>query len=391
MNSLSSSFDLALGKIPRKPETFAVAAVDLLLRTALTQRVSDIHLVPQADRTLQMYWRIDGVLTPIARFDELAANVVARLKVLADLLTYRSDIPQEGRIRTGSDESEMRVSTFPTIHGEKAVVRLFVASGQFRFVEDLGFQAPIELQLRQILGQTAGVLIIAGPAGAGKTTTLYAGLRTILRDTDHLRSICTLEDPVEALIPGAAQSQVKPGTEFTYQRGLASLMRQDPNVIMVGEIRDAETAAIVFQASLTGQLVLTSFHAGTAAASLSRLGDMGIEPYVIRSGLQSILAQRLLRRCCPCQQHSKDSTASDCPNCHGSGYYGRLVLAELLPTDSPELAQAILTRQSAQVLEQCAIDGGMQPLWDAATQAVSDGLTTQLECHRVLGVARQAQ
>ncbi|MCA9081687.1 MAG: Flp pilus assembly complex ATPase component TadA, partial [Planctomycetaceae bacterium] len=185
-----------LGAIPRRADRFAIEAVDCLLAEAQTQRVSDVHLVPQQGKSLLMLWRIDGVLHPVYEFTEFAANVVARLKVLADLLTYRTDVPQEGRIRSGTEDLELRVSTFPTIHGEKAVVRLFVASGDFRYLSDLGLADGIQESLEQVLTRTAGVLVLAGPAGAGKTTTLYACLRTMLRDSPHLRSIATLEDPV---------------------------------------------------------------------------------------------------------------------------------------------------------------------------------------------------
>lgn len=388
MSLLVKEFATALNAVRPDPDRYAVEIVDLILRQALAARASDVHLIPQPERQLQMLWRIDGVLTPISTLTKLTPNIVARLKVLSNLLTYRSDVPQEGRVQMGMAAGEIRISTFPTLHGEKVVARLFVASGGFHHLEDLGLAPSIQAQLGHLLTLTAGVVILAGPAGSGKTTTLYASLRTIQRDPLQLRSLCTLEDPVEALLPGIAQSQVKPGTEFTYQRGLASLMRQDPDVIMVGEIRDRETAETVFQASLTGQLVLTSFHAGSAAEALSRVSDMGIEPYVIRSGLAGVLAQQLLRKRCPCCCLSKVSAQQEdsvCERCRGCGYAGRMVVSELLSPALPELDVAILRRAPAPELNAIAIRGGMVSLLTAARQAVADGLTTELEVYRVFG------
>ena len=387
MNRLAQEFASALSQVRREPDRFAVEVVDLLLRMARQQRASDIHLLPLPEKRMEVLWRIDGVLTPIATLSEMTANVVSRLKVMGNLLTYRTDIPQEGRLQASTADVEMRISTFPTVHGEKAVVRLFVASGSYRYLEDLGLGQETEAAFSQLLRGTSGVVLIAGPAGAGKTTTLYASLRTIQRDSALPRSICTLEDPVEALLPGVSQSQVKPGTEFTYQRGLASLMRQDPDVIMVGEIRDQETAQTVFQASLTGQLVLTSFHAGSAAEALSRVSDMGIEPYVIRSGLACVLAQRLMRKRCSClpAQSSPETASATCPTCHGCGHSGRMVVAELLTPATTEVTAAILQKLPASELHRTAVSGGMSPLRQLAANAVAAGLTTQLELYRVFG------
>lgn len=385
MNPLASQFETALNSLPGEPDRYAVEVVSLMLRMAQEHAVSDVHLLPQPGDKLDMSWRIDGVLTPVCSLTKLTKNIVSRLKVLAHLLTYRTDVPQEGRIQGADDGIDMRISTFPTLHGEKAVIRLFVAPKEFHYLEDLGLAEDILTGLNSMLNKTSGVVVIAGPAGTGKTTTLYASLRTILRDAPQPRSLCTLEDPVEALIPGIAQTQVKRDTELTYQRGLASLMRQDPDVIMVGEIRDHETAQTVFQASLTGQLVLTSFHAGSAAEALSRLSDMGIEPYVIRSGLSGILAQQLLRRCCSCV--TQPQTSSDCPQCHGTNFDGRMVLAELLTPDFPGLTEALLQRAPAQDFAHLAANSGMRTLRQAANAAVEQGLTTELEVFRVLGPA----
>jgi type II secretory ATPase GspE/PulE/Tfp pilus assembly ATPase PilB-like protein len=317
--------------------------------------------------------------------------------VLAELMTYKSDIPQEGRITGSSPDVEMRLSTFPTVHGEKAVIRLFIGSGKYRTLNELGLPADLQPLLLEVLEATSGVLIVAGPAGSGKTTTLYACLRHIQASHLHARSISTLEDPVEALLPGAAQSQIKPSAGFSYASGLKSLLRQDPDVIMVGEIRDAETSQIVFQASLTGHLVLSSFHAGTSAEAISRLGDMGIEPYVLRSGLRAILAQKLIRLLCKCSREVTDTEDFlglpvtqarqhvGCPECLQTGYQGRLLLAELLLPRRMELRQAILSRSDAAEINRLMKDVGVKTVFDRAVDAVNAGRTSPEEIRRLLG------
>ena len=196
----------------------------------------------------------------------------------------------------------MRVSTFPTLHGERAVVRLFAAEDRYLYLADLGLPAEIETALHRHVHETSGAILLTGPAGSGKTTTAYACLREIVRSSQGRRSIVTLEDPIEMALPGVSQSQVQPAAGFTLATGLRSLMRQDPEVILVGEIRDAETVQTVFQAALTGHLVISTFHAGSAAGAISRLLDMGIEPYLLTSGLRAVLHQRLVRRLCECAQ-----------------------------------------------------------------------------------------
>lgn len=363
-------------------EDYAVRVVDALLGLATECRASDLHLLPDTGgRDLLVQIRLDGVLHNLGIVPEGGPRVIARLKVLSGLLTYRTDVPQEGRLKSTTDDLEMRVSTFPTLHGEKCVVRLFVASGGLKQLEDLHLPAAVAASLQQLLRQPHGLLIVSGPSGSGKTTTLYAALRHLQRESITPRSLCTLEDPVEAVLPGVAQSQVKPDGEFTYARGLMSLMRQDPEVIMVGEIRDLEVARIVFQAALTGQLVLTSFHSGNAAEAVSRLCDMRIEPYLLRSGVLGILAQRLLRRTCTCVR----SGAAGCPECRQTGYRGRLVAAELLQPDLAGLGRAILDREDATRIQELAVAAGMVPLQQCAEAACQRGETTSAELWRTFG------
>ena len=388
-----------LSRLDAKSEKFAVEVVQLLLDHARQSRASDLHLVPNAKKQLDVLCRIDGLLQRVTCIESAASNIVSRLKVLAELLTYRTDLPQEGRIRNAADGVEMRVSTFPTVHGEKAVVRLFVGSGRFLKLDDLGFPGDVAAQCRQWLAQPQGVLLVSGPAGAGKTTTLYAALRQIQLQSLTPRSLCSLEDPIEALVPGVAQSQISPQAGFTYEVGLKSLLRQDPEVLMVGEIRDKVTAEIVFQASLTGHQVLTTFHAGRAAEACGRLLDMGIEPYIVKSGLLGILGQRLVRTLCSCRRESTDeadligwpvqraSVAVGCPECGMTGYKGRLPLVEAFAPHDGAVGAALLRRAAVQEIDRAAIEAGMVPLQRRAAEAIEAGLTTVPEAIRVLGIA----
>ena len=302
--TLAAQFVEAHKKLSVGSDDYVPSLVFLLLDQARNARASDIHLVP-TENALIAQWRIDGVLHSIAGFDrELAPRIVARLKVISGLLTYRTDVPQEGRVSREFSRTEVRVTTFPTLHGEKAAIRLFAENDQLQKLAQLGLPVAVESELRHHLAATAGVILLTGPSGSGKTTTAYACLRDIIADSAGTRCIMTLEDPVEVAVDGATQSQVKPAAGFDLATGLRSLMRQDPDVILVGEIRDPATAEAAFQAALTGHLVLTTFHAGSAAEALTRLLEMQIEPYLIRSGLRTAICQRLLRRVCR--------------NCHGS-------------------------------------------------------------------------
>jgi type II secretory ATPase GspE/PulE/Tfp pilus assembly ATPase PilB-like protein len=352
--------------------------VDQVLRDAVRRAASDVHLEPTPS-AVEVRYRLDGVLHSVATLDrDLAPNLVARLKVLAELLTYRIDVPQEGSIReaAGGYGVEMRVSTFPTIHGEKAVVRLFDASGRLLDLDELGLSPDLLAALTGLLRERTGAVLLTGPSGSGKTTTIYACLRHLVRVGG--RHIVTIEDPVEQVLEGVSQAQARPGTEFDFARGLRSLVRQDPEVILIGEVRDPETAGIAVEAALTGHLVFSTLHAGSACGVIGRLLDMGVEPYLLTSGLRAILNQRLVRRACA------TCSAVGCGECAGTGYRGRLLLAELLTLDAP-LRQAVLARSDTVALEVAADRPGRQTLRQAAEKAVADGLTTAQEIERVLG------
>jgi type II secretory ATPase GspE/PulE/Tfp pilus assembly ATPase PilB-like protein len=390
----------ALSSLNPANADYASRFVDTLLAASRQSGASDLHLQPTPEG-LELRWRIDGVLVPLGTFPSgVAANVIARLKVLADLLTYRNDVPQEGRIRATDNDAEVRVSTFPTLHGERAVVRLFSATRQFRKLNDLGLPGEIERALELLLGETSGAILMVGPAGSGKTTTLYACLHHLVHQAVAARSIVTLEDPIEMAVPGAAQSQVNASAGFDLATGLRSVLRQDPEVIMVGEIRDPATAEAALQASLTGQLVLSSFHAGSAAEAIGRLLDMGIEPYVLRSGLRAIVFQRLVRRLCRCSRPAAGPdewlglavrtarVAVGCETCAHTGYAGRTIVAEMLVLDRGDLGPAILARSDAATLERLAVGAGMIDRWARAAAAVEAGLTSPAEVRRVLGFSR---
>jgi len=414
---------------PADPE-YASRAVDRLLSVAAAAKASDLHLHATADG-LDVRLRIDGVLQPLTVVPRaVAANIIARLKVLAELLTYRTDVPQEGRIRyagraaesgaklkpqaqasgrnqsfastSSFNDAEMRVSTFPTLFGERAVVRFFGRGGQYERLADLGLHEDMLPTVEELLGETAGAVLVSGPAGSGKTTTVYACLRELSSRAAGARSLVSLEDPIEVAVPGVAQSQVNAVAGLDLATGLRFLMRQDPEVIMVGEIRDRATADAAMQASLTGHLLLSTFHSGSAVETLGRLLDMGIEPYVLRSGLLAIINQRLLRRLCTCAVEieepqgflglpvAKSKRPSGCPSCGGSGYQGRILLAEMLalkPSAAAELGRAILARADTTVLEPLAVGAGMISLRQRAVRAVEAGLTSPAEVRRVLGLA----
>jgi general secretion pathway protein E len=382
-------------------DTYASRFVQLLLDGGRALGASDVHLQPTSEG-LEVRFRVDGVLCRVGTFPPgTTTHIVTRLKVLAGLLTYRNDVPQEGRVH-GDDASgdfEVRVSTFPTMYGERAVVRLFGGKAQFRRLDDLGLPNEVETRLRELLAETSGAILVTGPAGSGKTTTLYAALNELVDRTDAPRSIVTLEDPIEMAIAGVSQSQVNPEAGFDLATAVRSVLRQDPEVIMVGEIRDRATAEVALQASLTGQLVLSSFHAASAASAARRLLDMGLESYAIRSGLLAIVFQRLVRRLCSCAVAAPDECALlglpvtsarvpvGCEQCGGTGYRGRAVLSEMLPLESDALGQAILNRNELAVIEDTARRAGMIDRWARAVEAVERGVTSPAEVRRVLGFA----
>ena len=401
LQSISDRFQDELAGLDPSDAQYATQVVDRALDAGLAAGASDLHLQPTGDG-LELRFRVDGLLRRVAEFPAaLAANIVSRLKVRAGLLTYQTDGPQEGRIRLAESDVEMRVSTFPTLHGERAVVRIFGQHGRYEQLDELGLHEDLWEPFHRLLGETSGAILVSGPAGSGKTTTVYACLREVFGQSEGRRSLVSLEDPIEVAVDGVAQSQVNPPAGLDLATGLRFLMRQDPEVIMVGEIRDRPTAEAALQASLTGHLMLSTFHAGSAAETVGRLLDMGIEPYVLRSGLLAVVCQRLLRRLCECAQESDDAEARlglsveqaavpvGCDACGGTGYRGRFLIAELLMPGDPELARAVLSRWDTNELERLAVAAGMVTRWQRACRAVEAGLTAAAEVRRVLGFSEQ--
>lgn len=393
----STQLTQALASLDRHDVSYATRFAEGLLSGAVAAGASDVHLQPTADG-LAVQWRLDGVLQPLGTFPRGdATDIVTRLKVLAELLTYRSDVPQEGRIRSPIAGRELRVSTFPTLHGERAVIRIAQSGAGLLRLEQLALPDEVATRLGNLLRETSGAVIIAGPAGSGKTTTVYACLRELVAQAAPVRSIVSIEDPIEVALDGVAQSQVNAAAGFDLATGLRSVLRQDPEVLMVGEIRDRAVAEGVFSAALTGHLVLTTFHASSAAGAISRLGEMNIEPYLLRSGLLGVVGQRLLRRLCSCARWSTDvddrlglpldrvPVAVGCEQCRHTGYLGRLAIAELLVAEATELGRAILSRSDAAQLEELARQNGLVPLRDQALAAIRAGRTSPVEYRRVLG------
>ena len=398
-NELGDAFRERLASLKTDGPNAAVELVDLILEESRRASASDVHLQPTPDG-LEMRWRIDGVLRTTGLLpSSISAKIVSRLKVLSELLTYRTDVPQEGRIRGASGDGEVRVSTFPTLHGEKAVVRLFASSGRFSRLADLGLPVDVREGLAESLRETSGAILLTGPAGSGKTTTIYACLRELVDANQGRRSLTTLEDPIEVAVRGVTQSQVNPSAGFDLATGLRSLLRQDPEVIAVGEIRDRPTAEVAFQASLTGHLVLSTFHAGNATGAIGRLSDMGIEPYLLRSGLLAVVSQRLVRTLCDCSKEVDDPrvklglpvlrarVAVGCQACGMTGYRGRMILAELLHPESLGLGPSILAKADIRRLEREALRAGMIGRWRRACLAIEEGRTSPAEVRRVLGFA----
>ncbi|OUT59650.1 Putative type II secretion system protein E [Stieleria bergensis] len=386
-----------IGHLKPATDAYAVKFVDQVLEFSHRVRTSDIHLQPTGDG-LEIRFRSDGVLQPLGEFPiGASSSIVSRLKVLAGLLTYRSDIPQEGRIEEPPHGTEVRVSTFPCLHGERAVLRFFGHADQYKHLEVLGHADELVESLKQCLAETSGALLVCGPAGSGKSTTLYACMRHLVQETKGTRNLMSLEDPIEVPISGVAQSQVNAAVGFDLHTGLKSLLRQDPEVIMVGEIRDPVTAEVAIQASLTGQLMITSFHADSATVAISRLLDMGIEPYLLRSGVKGICCQRLLRKLCDCARESHDPADAlnlpidwcrlpvGCQACNETGYQGRMLIGEFLSLADAEVARAVLDTRDSRETNRIATEHGMVSLWDRALEFVRQGKTSPAELRRVLG------
>ena len=383
-------------------EALVVRLVNNIFREAVRARASDIHIEAFEDRC-QVRYRIDGVLhEQQAPPQRLIPAVVSRIKILADLDIAERRLPQDGRIKTHilAHEIDVRVSILPTLHGEAVVMRLLDQSSIQLSLEDLGFtQAQLAVYERSIR-RPHGMILVTGPTGSGKTTTLYATLRRIYSTE---KKMITVEDPVEYQMSGVNQMQVRERIGLTFARGLRSIVRQDPDIIMVGEIRDKETVEIAVHAALTGHLLLSTLHTNDAAGAISRLTDMGLEPFLAASSIECIMAQRLGRRVCPeCAEEtevsrdqlivmerelkhsvpSKQMRGSGCSACRFTGYAGRLGLFEILPV-TDEVRELILEHKSAGHIKALAMTQGMTTLRQDGWEKVLAGRTTIDEVLRV--------
>jgi type II secretory ATPase GspE/PulE/Tfp pilus assembly ATPase PilB-like protein len=355
---------------PRAEPADARVLVEKMLQEAVRRGASDIHLEPTAEG-YEVRLRVDGLLEVAARHDHAAGRaMVTRLMVMGQLLTYRLDVPQEGRVRVvvpgASEAMEVRLAVMPTTHGLRAAVRLPAELVMPRSLEELGLPEKALAGLKAFAATDSGMLIVTGPAGSGKTTTLYALLQHIAATSAGL-SIISLEDPVERDVAGVTQIEVSPFGELTYEKALRSILRQDPQVLMLGEIRDAGIASLAVQAALSGHRLVCTLHAATPASAIARLLEMGVEPYQLTSSLYAVLAQRLVRRRA------------------GEGYKGRAPVAEMAMMDA-EARRAILERRDAEGIG-AVLRGqeGYQTLREAALELVKRGVTDQDEVTRVLG------
>jgi general secretion pathway protein E len=346
--------------------------VDRLLADAVDRGASDVHVEPTA-QGCEIRLRIDGLLECVARHDQATGRaMVSRLMVMAELLTYRLDIPQEGRFaitpNPGAVPVDLRLAVMPTTHGLRAAVRLPADLLQPTSLDQLQLPAPVVDGLRLFAAGDTGMLIVAGPAGSGKTTTVYSLLRHIAHHSPGL-SIVSLEDPVERDLPGVTQIEVSPFGQLTYERALRSILRQDPQVLMLGEIRDAATATLALQAALSGHRMVCTFHASTAAGAIARLVEMGAEPHQITAAVFGVVSQRLLRKTTP------------------GGYRGRTPVAELALL-SGTVREAIVRREQSAVLDGLlAQRPGFRSLRLVANDLVAAGVTDVAEVVRVLGPA----
>lgn len=380
-----------------------VKLVNMIIIQAVTEKASDIHIEPD-EKVLRVRYRVDGILHEVPKPPkDLEAAIISRVKVLASMDIAERRKPQDGRImmKMQGKDIDMRVSCFPTVYGENIVIRLLDKTSLLLGLSELGMRPEMHKTFDKIIRKPFGIMLVTGPTGSGKTTTLYAALNTI---NSEEKNIITIEDPVEYQISMIRQTQVNPKAELTFASGLRSILRQDPDVIMVGEIRDSETAEIATQAALTGHLVFSTLHTNDASGAITRLADMGIEPFLISDAVIGVLAQRLVRVICPkCKEKlvPTDATLKDlklersddlalyhgkgCVKCKDTGYVGRVGIYELLVIDD-ELRKLIIAKAPADQIKAKAVEMGMKTLYEDGIAKALAGITSVEE---VLRVARE--
>ncbi len=377
----------------------AIRAVNRLIAAAVDSRASDIHFEPD-EQGLNVRFRVDGAMRELPPLPPAMRSAVpSRIKVMAALNIAERRLPQDGRLRLAvrGHDIDLRVATSPTMHGEAVVLRLLDRSELSLDFTSLGFESDLLARLRPVLARPHGVVLVTGPTGSGKTTTLYAALSE-LNAPD--RKVLTIEDPVEYRLAGVNQTQVAPGIGLDFASALRAFLRQDPDIMMVGEIRDLETAQVAVQAALTGHMILSTLHTNSAAAAVTRLMDMAVEPFLITSTLNAVLAQRLVRRLCPACREPYDADprrfgataplaspttfwrAVGCDQCRGEGYSGRVAISELLEMNEA-MSGLVLARAGAPAIEAAAVRGGMTTMFADGLSKAGRGITTPEEVLRV--------
>ncbi len=403
LNSFEQMLELGNMKAPDANDQHIVNIVDWLLQYAFEQRASDIHIEPRREQC-NLRFRIDGVLHLIYQMPaKVATAVTSRLKILGRMNVAEKRKPQDGRLKTRNadgSEIELRLSTLPTAFGEKLVMRIFDPDVLVKSFSDLGFSREDERRWTSISQQPSGIILVTGPTGSGKTTTLYSTLKMLATD---MVNVCTIEDPIEMVEPSFNQMQVQHNIDLTFASGLRALLRQDPDIIMVGEIRDLETAEMAIQSALTGHLVVSTLHTNDAPSALTRLLELGVPPYLIKNTVLGVMAQRLIRTLCPnCKAPVtldkngwRDLTAPwaasppagiykpvGCLNCRETGYLGRAGLYEIMLMSEPLKALIDVNPDMTRLRRQC-IKEGMYSLRLSGAQKVANGLTTIEEVLRV--------
>ena len=383
--------DLSEDLLEDKDQAPVIQLLNAILAEAFLAKASDIHFEP-SESGLIVRFRIDGLLQK--RFTppkDSAQALITRLKVMAHLDIAQARLPQDGRIkiRMGGQQIDLRVSTLPVMGGERVVLRILDQGSLELDLSLIGMSGHLLTSFKHLLSASEGMLLVTGPTGSGKTTTLYSAIASL---NQIERNIMTIEDPVEYKLSGISQMAVNPKINLNFASGLRHILRQDPDIILVGEIRDSETASIAVQAALTGHLMLSTLHTNDAPSAVPRLIDMGIEPYLLNSSLIGVLAQRLVRLLCPHCKVSKEPTPSErkwfkkekieelfhqtgCPSCQGIGFKGRTAIYELMPI-TPLLREQMAKTSSSRDLYQVAIEEGMSPLRKSGLDLVLKGLTT---------------
>ncbi len=397
LSAVATEFEKPRDLLELTEDAPIIRLLNALFLQAVKEKASDIHVEPY-EKDLEVRLRVDGILHRVLSPPKIIQEaLLSRIKIMAELDIAEKRLPQDGRIRLliGGQDIDIRVSVVPTIYGERAVLRLLNRRQGVLGLHEVGLDPEEAGRLASLLARTSGILLVTGPTGSGKTTTLYAALNRIFTDE---KNIITVEDPVEYQLKGIGQIQVNPRHGLTFATGLRSILRQDPDIIMIGEIRDRETAEIAIQASLTGHLVLSTLHTNDAPTAVTRLLDMGVEPFLVASSLVAVLAQRLVRTVCPaCREayvppaaeQAYLSSAADrlfrgagCAECRQSGYLGRTGIFELLVV-SPEVRQMVTSRRDALLIRKQAVAEGMRTLYGDGIRKLLQGQTTLAEVLRV--------